>query len=653
MTVRRNAPQGSPGTGSSSDPSATPGRSLAASFHVNQRTLQWVLGFIWIVDGLLKFQPAILKASFVSDVIRPMAVGQPSLVASTINHTADLLSHGTTSWVALFGVIEIAIGVGLFFRRAVKPALVASFIWGAGIYLFGEGFGMVLTGQTSPLQGAPGAVCFYILLGLLVWPRTDKAGSGLRAGADSSAAGRGLLGGTGSLLVWAAVWLFQAVIWLFPFNRTANSITNQMTDTANGEPGWYAHFLNSVGHAFSGTGIWMAAILATVSVIIALGPLLSRRAGIYISLGIALALLYWVTGEGLGELLTFGGTDPNNGPLIALIGLSVLPLVPEPAQEPTVAARFLATNPLGALGALLAVVLIPSVVAVIPAASGSAASAASASSTTSSSSMSGMSMSGSSSSMKGMKGMNMGPAAKSSRGGIHTGSMNMAAMAGLGVTDPNWKYTGPPLSTTEVAQLTTIGATTDQGHKMQTPKCDAKPTSEQVLGATQYVQATSAAVAKYRDLSAATAAGYFPITNPSYPIVHYLNPAFMNMKDVLNPSTVDSLVYATTPYGPVLVAAMYLMPGQGNGPMPYGCLVQWHAHTNLCTSDTTHQIVGFTPCPPGTFHYGATPMMTHVWQVPVAGGPLAIDPSDRQVVEAAIMAQQQGLAPTTTGALPT
>lgn len=246
----------------------------------------------------------------------------------------------------------------------------------------------------------------------------------------------------------------------------------------------------------------------------------------------------------------------------------------------------------------------------------------------------------------------MGPPGKSSSAGSHSGSMNMSAMAGLGVTEPNWKYTGPPLPPPEVSQLTTISATTDQGHKMQTPNCDAKPTSHQVLGATQYVQATSAAVAKYRNLSAATAAGYFPITNPQYPVVHYLNPAYMNTKDLMNPTTVDSLVYATTPYGPVLVAAMYLMPGPGSGPMPYGCLVQWHQHTNLCTSDTTHQIVGFTPCPAGTFHYGATPMMTHVWQVPVAGGPLAIDPSDLQVVQAAIMAQQQGLAPTSTGTLP-
>ena len=643
MTVRRNAPRGASSEVSDRRSGAASGRSIARALHVNQRTLQGALGAIWILDGLLKFQPNLLKPFFVSDFIRQMADGQPSVVASTMTHTASLLSHGGSSWVALFGLIEIAIGVGLLFRRSVKPALIASFFWGAGVFLFGEGFGMVLTGQTSPLAGAPGAVCFYMLLGLMVWPKGDEADSRGATGADSSAAGNGLLGGTGALLAWAGLWLFEAVIWLFPFNRTANSITEQMTDAANGEPGWYAHFLNSTGHAFAGTGIWMAALLATVSVVIGLGPLLSKRAGIYIGLGIALALLYWVTGEGLGELLTFGGTDPNNGPIVALIGLSVLPLVPEQASEPTVAARFLAANPLGALASVLAVVLIPSAVAILPSSADAAAPA-----TRSSSSMSGMSMSGSSA----MKGMSMTPSGKSSSGGKHSQSMDMSGMAGLDITDPHWNYTGPPLPEAEVAQLTTISATTDEGHKMQTPNCDAKPTAAQVLGATEYVQATSAAVAKYRNLSAATAAGYVPITNTNYPVVHYINPAYMNMQDIMNPTAVDSLVYATTPYGPVLVAAMHLMPGPGDGPMPYGCLVQWHAHTNLCTSDITHQIDGFTPCPPGTFHAGSTPMMTHVWQVPVAGGPLAMDPSDLQVVEAAIMAQQQGLAPTTSGALP-
>jgi hypothetical protein len=272
-------------------------------------------------------------------------------------------------------------------------------------------------------------------------------------------------------------------------------------------------------------------------------------------------------------------------------------------------------------------------------ASASSSSSHSVKTTSKSMNMSGsMNMKG----MKGMKGMKMS--------GSH--AMNMSAMAGLGVTDPTWKYTGPALPAAEVANLTTVSAETDAGHKMQTPNCTKAPTSAQVLGAVQYVQATSEAVAKYKDLSVAEAAGYVPITNTSYPVVHYLNYGYMNSQDLMHPNTVDSLVYATTPYGPVLVAAMYLMPGPENGPMPYGCLVQWHAHTNLCTSDQTHLIQGFTPCPEGTSPMGPTPMMTHVWQVPVAGGPLAMDPSDLQVVEAAIMAQQQGLAPTTSGTPP-
>jgi hypothetical protein len=225
--------------------------------------------------------------------------------------------------------------------------------------------------------------------------------------------------------------------------------------------------------------------------------------------------------------------------------------------------------------------------------------------------------------------------------------MNMQAAAGLGVVDPNWSYTGPPLAASEVSLLTTVGDDTDKGHAMQTPDCTTTPTDNQLLGAMEYVQSTSNSVAKFKDLSVAVAAGYAPVTSPSYPIVHYVNPSFMSTQYAMDPNHVQSLVYAFTPYGPVLVAAMYLMPSVGTtGPMPYGCLVQWHAHTNLCYSTATGKIDGFTPCQAGSFN-SRTPVMTHVWQVPVPGGPLALDPSDLQTMEAAIEAQQDGMAPTT------
>ena len=131
-------------------------RSLAARLHVNRRTLQIALGVVWIFDGLLKFQPDLFGPSFVSTLIRPMAVGQPTLVASTINHMANFLSHEADHVGCRVRPHRNRHRCGLLFRRAVRPALVVSFIWGIGIALFGEGLGMVLTGDTSPLQGAPG-----------------------------------------------------------------------------------------------------------------------------------------------------------------------------------------------------------------------------------------------------------------------------------------------------------------------------------------------------------------------------------------------------------------------------------------------------------------------------------------------------------------
>jgi hypothetical protein len=48
-------------------------------------------------------------------------------------------------------------------------------------------------------------------------------------------------------------------------------------------------------------------------------------------------------------------------------------------------------------------------------------------------------------------------------------------------------------------------------------------------------------------------------------------------------------------------------------------------------------ITGTTPCAAGTIQR-PTPYVTMVWQVPVAGGPTAIQPPDIQIVEAAVMA---------------
>jgi len=151
------------------------------------------------------------------------------------------------------------------------------------------------------------------------------------------------------------------------------------------------------------------------------------------------------------------------------------------------------------------------------------------------------------------------------------------------------------------------------------PVPSGAPTASEQAAANQLVSETTAAVAKYANLSAATAAGYVPATNPSGYEVHYANWQTVRSGDVLDPDHPSSLVYANTVKGPVLLGAMYLGAGPCQpGPDVGGPLTQWHAHDNLCLS-TDHQVVGKTTssgtCATGV-HNTSTYFMLHVWVAP-------------------------------------
>jgi hypothetical protein len=237
------------------------------------------------------------------------------------------------------------------------------------------------------------------------------------------------------------------------------------------------------------------------------------------------------------------------------------------------------------------------------------------------------------------------------RGGV---GMNMngadaTAAAGLNATKVNWTYTGPVLPTSVSQELLAQGENgPDQVH-MAVTGCAAEPTFSQEISATQYVQSTTEAVAPYTTPALAVAAGYVAVSPTDYPVVYYVNPTIVAAnaaaKRTLNPDDVDGLIYAQTPSGQeLLAAAMYLLPSTiAKASMPYGALIQWHQRTDVCgpstkTATSPLVITGVIPCSTGSVQR-PTPYMTMVWQVPVAGGPLAIQPPDIQIVEAAIMAE--------------
>lgn len=606
---------------------------------VTAGTVQLALGGLWLLDGLLQLQPKMFTSYLVNRVMRANAAGQPHLLAAAILHFANFVSHDVALWNTLLAAVQITIGIGILTKRFRRRALGFSIAWAGFVWVFGEGLGGILTGSASPLMGAPGAVLLYLLIAVLVWPAKQPSATDGRLAVASSPASGGPLGGLGGLAVWAGLWSLLAVLLMLPDNRQAGVIQRNIAMMSAGEPHVYGHFLVSIGHAFSGAGTFTSMILAALCLITALGPFLARVPTTFLALGASLSVAFWVTGEALGGLLSGGASDPNAGPLLVLLALAVAPAAATsgaPAGAAVPASLLFERRPRLAAACLGALVLLPASVAAIPV-QASASTAAGRPTSTLTSTMPGM---GTGSAISGSNPTRKAPHSSKMK-------MNMAGMGGLGVTAPHWRYTGPPLSSGEAALLTSVSAAQDKGHAMQTPECMSAPTANQVLGATEYVQAVSAAVAKYQFLSVAQKAGYVPITSTAYPVVHYLNPAYMQQRYVLDPNHVDSLVYAFTPDGPVLVAAMFLLPSTNEkGPMPYGCLVQWHAHTNLCFSSTSHVIVGFTPCGAGTYN-ARTPYMTHVWQVPVPGGPLAIDPSDLVVMEAAMQAQQEGLAPIT------
>lgn len=214
----------------------------------------------------------------------------------------------------------------------------------------------------------------------------------------------------------------------------------------------------------------------------------------------------------------------------------------------------------------------------------------------------------------------------------------MPGMGGNGGSNPalSLPTTSPAGNITWPLPMGTMGA----GMQMVTPNCTTEPTAAQQTAAVSLVDQTVSAVAPFESLAAAKAAGYIRITPSGAPVVHYANPAYLATPQTLDPGAIESLVYANTSRGAILVAAMYAMANNQVGetpPNPGGCLTEWHVHTNLCFSNTIGVVVGTEHngvCAAGSTNHVTQPMI-HVWLALLPGGPLVVDAPDAQVVAAA------------------
>ncbi|HVA08173.1 MAG TPA: hypothetical protein VNG12_15660 [Acidimicrobiales bacterium] len=204
-------------------------------------------------------------------------------------------------------------------------------------------------------------------------------------------------------------------------------------------------------------------------------------------------------------------------------------------------------------------------------------------------------------------------------GATTAGSGSMPGMAGMPAGAPGADTGSVPSSTASTACPNVHGATVMSNGMVMAPVPSGSPTDAQQAGANQLVAETTATLQRYASVSAATAAGYVPATNPNGRVVHYMNWQVVRSADVLDPARPSALVFANTVSGPVLLGAMYMGAGPCQpGPDVGGPLTQWHAHDNLCVS-ANHQVVGNTDvtgaCTTGT-HSTSMYFMLHVWTAP-------------------------------------
>ena len=278
-----------------------------------RRTLQLVLATIWLIDGVLQLQSYFFTKDFGLRMISGMSTGNPSFIAHPIDWSGATIGRHSMLVDTLFALIQVAIGLAIAFRPTVRIGLGVSIAWAAGVWWVGEGLGGVLNGQANPVNGAPGAVLLYALLAVVLWP-SDRAGRG-----EAFIAARAV-GVPTARALWVVLWGSLSYFALVGANRSPRGLHDLFLGEVGGEPGWLAwidrHAASLVDHRGLAVMVVVAVLLALVAVSVTFPSRLGNAA---LVVAVVVSAVVWAVGEDFGALFTNGATDPNSGPLLALL----------------------------------------------------------------------------------------------------------------------------------------------------------------------------------------------------------------------------------------------------------------------------------------------------------------------------------------------
>jgi hypothetical protein len=292
-----------------------------------RRWLQIGLGVIWVLDAALQYQPYMFTRGFVTQILEPAGMGSPAVISNSVMGTGQVLLSHVVIFNAAFATIQLALGLGLLWRRTSRAALVGTIVWALSVWWLGEGLGMIFSGSASPVTGAPGGAVLYAIVAMLAWPaRVGTAGplAAGRRGASIAAGSR--IGLRGAQLIWVALWAGSAYLVLQPLSRAPGALSAAIGGQAGGEPGWIAAMDRGAASALGSGGTALSVALAVVFLIIAAGVFIPAAIRPVLILSVVVALAMWAAGQDFGGLLTGQGTDPGTGPLLLLIAAAFWPL---------------------------------------------------------------------------------------------------------------------------------------------------------------------------------------------------------------------------------------------------------------------------------------------------------------------------------------
>lgn len=283
---------------------------------MSARRLLWFgLGVLWIIDGLLQAQPSMFTAQFVTSVLQPVGNGQPAWLGSWLavgmslwKQNMALANTGALLMQLLIGVLLLSgwrrpwggIGLGL------------SIVWGLGVWVFGEGLGMLAMGGPTVITGVPGSVLIYVAVALLLFLPERWWLSGAVTLWTMRALG----------VFWLVVALAQA--WPGSGYWTAKGLSGIFQSAAGApQPTVLSGPIAAVATATAAAPLLWNGAFVLAMLVLGVAFLSGIRAWWVWGLSAVWLLFTWWMGQDFGSLFSGTSTDPNTAIPLGLLTIAL------------------------------------------------------------------------------------------------------------------------------------------------------------------------------------------------------------------------------------------------------------------------------------------------------------------------------------------